>query len=272
MPQPYQPLRRAFQPFVLAVCSLASGCLAPLPVGEDGDEREGRLDGAVCSADDECASKLCTHSHLCAHSACDCPGNACDPMGEASRDCSDGWVCVYYESIFESIGEAFLVEHDMNGGNCQALCEGGCPEHYSCHDGHFCTPDPYWPNPVPSLRWSGAVSGQLEGREQMREVDVEAGRPVTLEASASSPVGAAITSYQWMLVSNSERSELSGTRAEVSAEAGSFLRAELMVGDDESHYSPISVTFRACSGTGTACGYQGSGCCRSCESASNTCL
>jgi hypothetical protein len=178
---------------------------------------------------------------------------------------------VYYESVFESIGEVFDVEHDMDGGYCQPLCEAGCPEHYACR-GRFCVAQSEWVNPQPTVTWSGAVEGALDGLGH-RDVEVEAGLPVTLTASATSPIDAEITAYQWTIVRGSgEREQIEATSVEVAAEAGSYVRAELIVSDAELHNALVSVTFSACSGAGTQCGYQGSGCCVGCDDATNTCL
>lgn len=260
----------------LVWCLVVAGALAPAcivaPPFDELDEKEaGRADGALCSDDTQCGAGICTSSHLCAHSTCNCPGEGCDPQGEPSGDCADGWVCVYYESVFESIGEVFDVEHDMDGGYCQPLCEAGCPEHYSCR-GRFCVADQEWVNPRPTVSWTGAVEGTLEGLSH-RDVQVEAGQRVTLTASATSPIDAEIASYQWTIVRGSgEREQIEDTRVEVIAEQGSYVRAELIVSDDEIHSALVSVTFSACNGEGAQCGYEGSGCCAGCDDASNTCL
>jgi hypothetical protein len=251
-----------------AALQLAPACLMAPALDEDAM----RADGTQCASDDECRTGVCTSAHLCSHSSCNCPGEGCAPEGEPAAACADGWVCVYYESVFESVGEVFDIEHDMDGGLCQPLCEAGCPEHYTCR-GRFCAPDADWVLPVPTVRWTGAADGTLSGHNQTTELQVEAGRPVVLTASATSPIAAEITSYQWTVTAGSgERVDMEGTRVELSAEPGSYRRAELSVVDAEVHAALITVTLTACSGAGEACGYQGSGCCSGCDSATHTCL
>jgi hypothetical protein len=254
---------------VLAVGLWGSGCIE-VPGTQHEDERLD--DGSVCETNDDCKSRLCgIVTKMCSHSTCDCPGDACDAQGEASSDCAHGWVCVYYESIFEDIGQVFNVEHDMNGGYCQPLCEAGCPEHYTCA-GRFCKPDDHWTYPVPKVTWSGAATGELTGRDQMIDVDVQHDQSVQLSASATSPIDAEIKMVQWMLISNVDRTEVMGNDAELSVDAGSFTRAELTVIDADGRAGLMYVSFNACSGPGDACGYQGSGCCNGCDSTGTTCL
>jgi len=269
MGDPSCPQARRFARAVLLIAiAQVPGCLIAPPLD---DEPAGRADGALCSDDAQCGAGICTRAHLCAHSSCNCPGEGCDPQGEPARDCAEGWVCVYYESIFESIGEVFEVEHDMDGGHCQPLCEAGCPEHYSCR-GRFCVADDAWVNPQATVTWSGGVDGALDGLGH-RDVQVEAGLPVTLTASASSPIDAEISAYQWTIVHGSgAREQVEGTSVEVSAEQGSYVRAELIVSDDELHNTFVSVAFNACNGAGAQCGYEGSGCCAGCDDQTDTCL
>jgi len=218
------------------------GCLGlEPPFGEQG--RDGSPDGAVCEADDDCRSGRCPRSKLCAPSFCDCPSDDCPAGGEASRDCDDTAVCVYYEDIFESAGEIFNIEHDMNGGYCRPLCDKGCPEHFTCADGRFCTADSDWAAPSPTLTWSGPVAGTLSGRSSMMSVDVQYGLPIKVAGAGTSPVGQAIE-LQWMIVTSRERS-----------------------------MPPCSnPDQRSPAGTGSVCGYEGSGCCDGCDRQANTCL
>src|SRR5262245_33527193 len=86
---------------------LSAACVAA-PFSE---QRKGKPDGSRCDEDEECVSGACgDYSHLCGHSFCDCPGDTCSKGGEPSPDCSAGWTCVYYETIFGDIGEVFDIE------------------------------------------------------------------------------------------------------------------------------------------------------------------
>ncbi|HMI91996.1 MAG TPA: hypothetical protein VK509_11560 [Polyangiales bacterium] len=254
-----------------SLLAILGGCIA---VPLDGEEDKLR-DGAECDENAECHSGSCgLRSKLCAHSMCDCPGDSCDPMGEKSPDCADGWVCAYYEFILGDAAEFFGVERDEDGGYCHPLCEGGCPEHYTCRDGHICTQDPDWADPIATVSWSGGAEGTTSGRSGMATSMLERGASVALSASATSPIDAPIRSYSWTIVESSGmRAPMEGNRIELSLPLeSSFMRAELQVLDDVSRSATISVSFDGCSGTGQACGYQGSGCCRSCADATNTCL
>lgn len=251
---------------------LTSGCLAVPLDGEDDDER---ADGAQCEQNTECRSGTCgLRSRLCAHSLCDCPGDSCDPMGEVSADCADGWVCAYYEFILGDAAELFGVERDEDGGYCHPLCAGGCPEHYTCKDGHVCVQDPDWADPVATIHWSGGAEGTTSGRSGMAKATLERGASVMLSASATSPIDEPIRSYTWTLVDGSgTRVQMEGQTIEMSLPLeSSFMRAELQVQDAQARTAALSVSFDGCSGTGQTCGYMGSGCCRDCSDATNTCL
>ena len=249
---------------------LASGCIA-MPLE---DEEVGRADGALCEQDGDCRSGLCgRQSKLCGHSTCDCPGETCDEMGEASPDCAKGWVCSYYSSIIGDVGEVFGFDRDRDGGYCHPLCSAGCPEHYLCGDGHFCVPDTSWANPIATIRWSGGAEGTTSGGNGLASAEIERGAAVTLDASARSPIGAEIKSYAWTIVESHQQLQMEGQHIELSFPMdASFMRAELTVLDADSRGAFSQVSFDGCSGSGQTCGYQGSGCCKSCDSASNTCL
>jgi len=249
---------------------VAGACVAPFS-----DEESGRPDAARCDTAEDCRSGACNHSKLCTHSFCDCPGDTCSAGGEVSRDCNPGWLCVYYESIGGDIGEVFGVERDLNGGSCQAPCSAGCPEHYSCGPGaKYCSMDDFWAYPVPTLRWSGAVTGELSGREKDVQVKVEYGRSVMLDAEASSPVESSIVAYEWTLTSGSQPElKVEGRSATfMLEEIDQYGRAALHVRDSDDRSGAISVGFTGCQGTGKACGYQGSGCCTGCDAAGKSCL
>jgi hypothetical protein len=256
---------------LLGLVGLLSGCLA-VPLGE---EDEGGADGSECTDDADCRSGACgLHSRVCAHSMCDCPGDSCDAMGEKSADCADGWVCAYYESFIGDVGEFFGAERDLDGGYCQPLCEGGCPEHYSCVDGRFCRIDDHWAYPTATVRWSGGAQGTTSGRSGMATAMLERGGSVRLSASATSPIDAEIVSFAWTIVdAGGTRAPMEGTDIELSLPLeSSFMRAELLVQDDASRGATIDLSFEGCSGSGQPCGYQGSGCCKSCDDATKICL
>lgn len=246
---------------------LAAACIAaPL-----GSEKSGLADGARCKHDEDCRSHGCNHNLLCAHSACDCPGETCTDGGEASPDCADGWVCVYYKSVLHDVGEFFGSKGDLNGGTCQPTCAATCPEHYIC-GGQLCKADNDWPNPVPSVSWSGAVEGNLGGSGHMQTVKLEKGKQVTLTASATSPADIAITRYSWTIVTDSgQREPMEAQTVDVVLD-GSYARAELVVGDADGRTGYLQVTFEGCGGSGAQCGYQGSGCCNGCDADKKFCL
>jgi hypothetical protein len=247
---------------------LASACIvAPLD-----STKTGLPDGAECERKEDCRSHACNHNRLCAHSYCECPGKTCTDGGEASPDCSDGWLCVYYESILHGVGEFFGSDGDPNGGTCRPTCAATCPAHYIC-GGTFCEPDPDWANPVPSVSWSGDAEGTLSGAGQTTTVKLENGKMVRLSASAESPVDVAIKTYAWTVVGDSgEPQMLEGMGADVVLDSGSYRRAELRVSDADLRSSLVTVTFQVCLGTGAKCGYQGSGCCNECDAAKQFCL
>lgn len=229
-------------------------------------------DGQVCSADDDCSTGVCTAANLCSHSPCECPSGNCQAGGEQTSDCLDGWVCVSYESVFDPLEEFFGGMPNPSDGYCQPSCAAGCPEHYFC-DGDFCTPDVAWVAPVPTVAWSGAVSGELSGRDQSTTVIVEEGSTLTLTGSAVSPAGAAIASLTWTTVSGAGDSmSFEGPTIETTVEAGNYRRVELDAIDDRARSSRVAVIFEACIGAGATCGFSGLGCCNSCDGATNLCM
>ncbi|HET6339146.1 MAG TPA: hypothetical protein VFG30_38260 [Polyangiales bacterium] len=250
---------------------VASACV----VAPFGDGRSGADDGSECDVNDDCKSKVCNLMKLCAHSQCDCPGDSCTEGGETSHDCASGWLCVYYESLLGDIGEVFGQEHDYDAGSCQAPCKAGCPEHYSCNAGGiWCSADASWADPVPSVSWSGAAEGELSGRGTTQIVPLEIGQPVTLSAEASSPLGMSVRDFKWTW------SDQSGATMQVDGHSATFMleenqmsgRADLQVSDPDMRTGQLSVQFHGCFGTGKACGWQGSGCCTTCDDKKEFCL
>jgi hypothetical protein len=251
---------------ILAAVLLAAGCVL---VGDKEDERLG--DGARCKDDDECRSGVCTTAELCAHSSCECGGKTCDAAGEQARQCADGWVCTDAKGLLDGVQEFFGGMPAEDEGYCHPLCSAGCPEHYSC-SGTLCAPDVTWNEPVPSVTWSGAVQGMVEGKGAMQTVQLEVGKTVKLHASASSPSGREIKSFTWMVVGGVTET-VEGTEVEVTLDpTESWRRADLYVTDDQARGAMISVAFNACLGQGETCGYQGSGCCAGCDQDANVCL
>jgi hypothetical protein len=190
-----------------------------------------------------------------------------------SPDCSPGWKCVYYETVFGDIGEVFNIDRDSDGGYCQRPCAGGCPEHYMCRDGEWCTPDSNWPNPIPTAQWTGGSEGSLGGRDQMKVVPLEIGQSVMLSATGESPLGLPVQTFLWTITQGSRGQEMvdGPTASFTLADTGSYVRVELSVRDSEYRTSMLTVTFDGCFGAGKTCGYQGSGCCTTCDKTNNTC-
>jgi hypothetical protein len=250
----------------LLLASLSASC-AVLP-----KEDEPLEDGSHCQDGKACRSGTCTIDELCAPSSCNCTGDACNANGEASSDCDSKWVCVASTSIVEDIGMFFSGDHD-NDGYCQLPCSAGCPEHYAC-GGQFCEPILGWTDPVPNIAWSGAAEGTLSGKDASTTVNIERAKTVSLVASAKSPVDSAIKSFDWTLVNgdSGERIMSSGDSVDLMIDpGGSYRRAELTVTDTKLRASTMYVVFQSCGSLGEQCGYQGSGCCNSCDSATNLC-
>lgn len=259
---------------VVVAAWVMPACLVPGledPFAED--EPSGATDGAECDSDDDCKSGSCLmRTRLCAPSFCNCPGEDCPAGGAPSKDCSDNAVCVYYEDIFESAGEIFDIEHDMNGGYCRPLCSKGCPEHFVCSDGTYCTADTDWAAPSATVSWSGPVTGTFTGRYQTTMVNVEYDQPITVVGSGESPLGRSVT-MSWMVHSARELTTPVGDSVTVMVEAGfNSARVELLVNDGDGRSSMATVIFGGCTGVGDACGYEGGGCCNGCDRDSNTCL
>jgi hypothetical protein len=230
-------------------------------------------DGDVCDRDDDCATGYCTLASLCSHGACDCPSGSCAPGGEETSDCRDGWVCVGHDSIFDPVIDFFGGEPDESDGYCLPRCADGCPAHYVC-EGELCSPDALWAHPVPTIAWSGPASGELVGRDATTHVLVEEGTTLSLVGSASSPRHTEITGLSWVTSSQAgEYASFEGATVELAIPAGpgSYRRAELTATDARGRTGIVSVVFQACFGAGTTCGYEGSGCCTSCDEATSTC-
>jgi hypothetical protein len=244
----------------------ASACLVLEPEPEPAND-----DGDYCATDADCANGRCNENHLCAHTACDCPGETCDPAGEAARQCREGWLCVGYDSILDPVGEFFGAEPDEDDGYCQAPCSIGCPEHYICR-GTLCAADPYWHHPAVSVAWSGGAEGSTGAASHT--IRIERGLSLAFVASATSPIDAEIESYTWTLIhSRGEQTEHTGPSLELRVdEPDGVVRVELVARDGEWNSDRLDIQFDTCSGTGQTCGYQGSGCCVDCDDATDTCL
>jgi hypothetical protein len=250
----------------------SAGCeLAPVLTGAD-DEAKGKGDGQRCREDDECASGFCTTEELCAHSACDCPGNTCGSSGKVTEPCADHWVCTDADSIFDGVEEFFGGHARKDKGYCQPLCQPDCPEHYYCA-GMFCVPQVGWANPVPSIVWDGAADGMSNNTSAMENVDFAEGKSVHLEASAMSPTDVPISTFSWQRVtSRGEYDTVEGPALDLMLDPDlSFVRAELTVTDERSRSSFLTVTFNACLGAGETCGYGGGGCCNGCDRTLDQC-
>jgi len=259
--------------FVVFASWLMPACLVPLEDPFEEEDKSGAADGAECQTDEDCKSRGCLYSKLCAPSFCNCPSDDCPAGGQASNDCGDNAVCVYYEDIFESVGEVFNVEHDMNGGYCRPLCEKGCPEHFICSsDGRFCEADPYWAYPNPTITWSGPVSGTSSGNAQMISAQVEYDVPITLMGSGSSPLGQELT-LEWTINASQMETKSIGGSAQIVVESGlNTARAELHAIDADGRSGIATVIFEGCFSPGDPCGYEGSGCCNGCDREANTCM
>jgi len=250
------------------------GCLLPPGLDDPFEEEEpsGAADGSECREDSDCKSRGCLHSKLCAPSFCNCPGENCPAGGAPSDDCSDNAVCVYYEDVFESVGEVFNIEHDMNGGYCRPLCGKGCPEHFICSDGTFCSQDYNWAYPVPTIAWSGPVTGMGSGNGQTHNVTVPYDMPVSLIGSGSSPIDQTIR-LEWTITSPTGTTMSMGESAELVVTTGQNTeRAELHAIDEDGRSGIFTVIFEGCSSAGAQCGYEGSGCCNGCDRTNNTCM
>jgi hypothetical protein len=257
--------------FVLAIGLLSlTGCEFVSAL-EDGEEAEGRADGALCGGPEDCKSERCTTAQLCAHSPCRCSGDACGPNGKESSACSEGWVCTDASNYFDDVREFFGGEAPKDRGYCQPTCEAGCPEHYTCSGGTFCKPNTDWANPVPTIRWTGASEGDTSD-SNMKRVELEFKGSVTLRASASSPTGASITRYHWSWSSSRASGESEEQELELPLDPETnYLRAQLIVSDERSRSGLTDVVFESCFGSGTTCGYEGSGCCSGCDRETDRC-
>lgn len=238
-------------------------------------ERDGPTDGMECEVDDDCSTGACTQASLCSHSSCRCSGDECGPEGQAVDACREGWVCVDAKSILDPVSEFFGRMPAEDRGYCQPTCDAGCPEHYFCDaEGRFCEPDRSWADPRPTVRWSGAASGEYAGVGQSTTVQVEGGATVTLEGDATSPVDAPVTMLQWNVVSSSgEREEYAGSTLEIPVPADlSYRRVEFTARDEAFRSATVTVVFETCFGPGEVCGYEGSGCCNGCDAQGELCL
>jgi len=97
---------------------------------------------------------------------------------------------------------------------------------------------------------------------------------VVLEGFAESPTETEITALTWSTVASSgERMELEGPSIEITVPTGgaAYRRVVLAATDAMGRTGMTTVIFNACFGAGTACGYEGSGCCTSCDDATSTC-
>ncbi len=257
--------RSFFSGFMFATSMWCAGCVV-FP-----EEPKKLADGARCEQSDQCKSGQCTTDALCAPSSCDCPGDTCSASGERSSDCASNEMCVLSTNVVEDIGQFFSGDND-NDGYCQLPCSVGCPEHFSCK-GQYCAAQQGWTDPVPSVTWSGGAEGMLSGNGAQQMVPLAHDVQVTLTASATSPLGRSIKPFDWVLVDDSGmQAESTGSSVDLTIEpGGTFRRAELFVHDEKMRSASLTVIFEACGAQGEACNYQGSGCCSSCDDATNLC-
>ena len=251
--------------------ALATGCGIFSVFGE-----ERPTDGEYCELDEGCSTGVCTTANVCGHSRCRCDDGLCSGEGEPDDACRAGWVCVEYDSIFAPVVDFFGGDPRVDDGYCQPLCEDGCPEHYSCgEDGRLCVVDTMWTYPEPAIVWSGPISGEVRGRGEVAEIEVEGGSVIHLRGEVSSPVGAEIVRRNWETVSGAgdyeDFEDVEELEVVVPMSSG-YRRAEFRVGDSEHRGGMVTVIFWACRGAGEACGYQGSGCCAGCDDATDTCM
>jgi hypothetical protein len=248
---------------LLGFTLFAAGCSAVESEPENND-------GSFCAKNADCSSGVCTRARLCAHSGCNCPGDTCSADGEVVPECRPGWVCMDYKSLFDPVVEFFDAEPDQDDGYCQPLCAASCPEHYECR-GTQCVADEDWVKPRLSVSWSGAAQGSTQSEQTLT---LPNGSSLTLSAEATSPLGLALEPFVWTIVDGSSgaRDEFNGPSVELSVEGiGSYRRAELTVSDVEAHSSSASVVLQSCRAAGTACGYDGLGCCDGCNRSENVC-
>jgi len=246
------------------ICLLTWGCLV---IGEE--EKLANNDGEGCVEDSDCSSGNCTSYRLCAHSRCNCPGSTCTPGGEYADECKEGWLCSDEESIFDGVQEFFGGTPAKDQGYCHLPCTATCPEHYYC-SGTTCVPDRDWVDPIVTLSWSGAISGDTSSDQT---VSLEAGKSVSVSANATSPANISLEPYTWTIVkSTGERTQSTGPSVDFTLQDESYIRVELVVLDAEFNSSNVNVTFDRCLGAGSQCGYNGSGCCNDCNRDTDVCL
>ena len=121
---------------------------------------------------------------------------------------------------------------------------------------------------------TGPISGSHVGMDPPGHAEIERGASLAIQGMGDSPVGAAITEVRWEVVESSGvRTEPEGPEITVEIpDDASYVRVELTVLDDRGRAGITHVVFETCSGSGEACGYQGSGCCNGCDDAADLCL
>jgi hypothetical protein len=243
---------------------LVGGCFV---AGEDPEPRNN--DGEVCAEDADCSSGICASYRLCAHTRCNCSGSTCSEGGEVVEVCKEGWLCSDADSIFDGVEEFFGGTPAMDQGYCHLPCDMTCPEHYYCN-GTSCVPNRDWVDPVVTVSWSGAIVGSATHDQT---VQLEAGKSMSVTASATSPLEIPLEPFAWTVVrSSGERAESVGDAVEFTLLDEAYVRVELIVRDTEFNSVSVHVAFESCLGAGTQCGYQGSGCCKECDRDANVCL
>jgi hypothetical protein len=110
------------------------------------------------------------------------------------------------------------------------------------------------------------------GNGQTHRVDVPYDVPVSLMGSGTSPLDQEIT-LEWTITSARGSTMTTGASAEIVVTTGyNSERAELHAVDEEGRSGIFTVIFAGCFSAGTACGYEGSGCCNGCDRDADTCL
>lgn len=223
---------------LVALAGLLGGCLlAEVIDGDDEGDGGGDLgDNARCELDASCRSGTCNHGF--------CTPGPCGPDGGS---CEDDWEC---RAIQVTTGIIFKKTETRHV--CAIRCDA-CPDNYSCADGEFCGLD--LTLVLPSL-----------------EVDVPAraalGEAITLQATATSPLGEAIDRVSWGFAD--------GTR--VDGEAVEYVMDER---DLDAGGAQLSLTVSAWDVTGRAaeeavtiavCLPEGAACTTSFACCSQTCM
>jgi hypothetical protein len=206
-------LRHAFVALALVACTIA-------PKKDDDTI-------ASCNSDGDC--QLSKH----------CLAGYCETQDCEKRSCPDGWDCKSYSGSLFFSGGAVCELRCTGAGNLHsgARLRGSCPQGFACAE-TYCDYDPT------------AAIGEPTVKIEPEHASIEAGKPLSLRAVATSPNGD-IATYRWELGDNTSALTAEVTHAYDSSHTAYSGSVTITDSVGATAYAPFYVEM--CVGAGASC-------------------